>query len=228
VDRYDELWADARPAVLRRELVVEAGPRGRERWPLSVILRLDESTARTFAGLTAELTGLIGAAYAFDHHVTVRALAPPTHGLTAGDQRLAGYADALREATMDLGPVRLRFDGLTATALNVLACGYPADDTAEALRYRLAGALAARGLDGFERDVRRTTWHATLLTYGRQPADAHRLAAWIEARRHHRYGVATCATVQVAAWDAADRQIALPLATVRLSDGRVSETVFTD
>jgi hypothetical protein len=65
-DRYDQLWQSGRLAVSRGETAVETG----DRWPLSVVLRLDDATRATFAALTDELAPLIGAAFRFDLTLT--------------------------------------------------------------------------------------------------------------------------------------------------------------
>ncbi|SDZ43442.1 hypothetical protein SAMN05421684_4988 [Asanoa ishikariensis] len=195
IDRYQELWRQGRRAVLRGDVDVQ--PFGTGCWPLSVALRLDPPTRARFADLAAEAAALVGDAYLFDHHVTVRAV---------DDGGLALYESALREATAGLGPVRLRFDGVVLTRSNLMACGYPVDDTASRLRARLAEALAARGADGLERGRSRDIWHTTLVGFGGPVADPRGLVEWVTDRLDQPFGTARCDVADLNRWTAAERQ----------------------
>ncbi|SNT64517.1 hypothetical protein SAMN05421812_11772 [Asanoa hainanensis] len=206
-DRYQELWQQGRRAVLRGEVTVQ--PFGTGCWPLSVALRLDVATRGRFADLAAEAAAFVGDAYLFDHHVTVRAVddGPP-----------AVYESALAEATAGLGPVRLRFAGVVVTTTNVLACGYPVDETAPRLRSRLAEALAASGADGLERDLRRDIWHTTLVGFTGPVADPRGLVEWATARLNQPFGTARCDFADLNRWTATGRQQhANPIVSARLA-----------
>ncbi|GAA1831856.1 hypothetical protein GCM10009682_58020 [Luedemannella flava] len=216
-DRYQELWTQGSRAILRGDAVTQDGPLGTGRWPVSIALRLDETTRSTFATLASEAAAVIGDAYHFDHHVTVRAVHPASDD-TIDEHRMTLYADALREAVAGLGPVRLRFDGLTLAPGNVMACGYPVDDTADRLRARLAESLATRDADGFERGYRRDIWHATLIGFAGPVNDPQQLVDWVARRRREPLATARCDAVELNRWNAlADRQVAAPLCRVSLT-----------
>ncbi|HEX6873881.1 MAG TPA: small ribosomal subunit Rsm22 family protein [Micromonosporaceae bacterium] len=205
-ETYDRLFRTNSAALLAGEVFADVPPGTNDsgRWGISVILRPDRSAAARLADL-ARQAGAVSSPDCWVHaednlHATVRALERYRPPPPADDPSLAGYRDAVAEAAVSVPPVRLALTGVTLSLANTLFAAVPVDDAAEALRLRLAQALARRGLDQFERDFTRDTWHLALTVHTGPLPDPGALVDFVAAHRKLDLGVMRCDAVELIHW----------------------------
>ena len=197
--KFDSLFDDSAPLILKQEHQRETPPVEGGRWPVSVALYPDGELAEAlettmlealeFAGPGHWQTGRRGSA-----HLTVRALEYYRDDVPPGDPFVARCHQALRAAAV--GPTSFEVFGLTLTAGTLMACARPTDDRADLLMDQLAVEL---GDDGWLEAPygRRDIWYLNLIHFAADLAEPELLVEWVAKRRTHHLGSVTIPTASL-------------------------------
>jgi len=223
VTTFDRLFAEAAPLIERGLHQRDSPPVEGGRWPVSLVLRPDDTSAarleramvgaQAFAGPGHFRTGATGSL-----HITVRALEGYRDAARAEDAVVQRYATAMRRAVRQVGVVRLDLVGLTLTTGTVMVAALPTDENAEGLMDVLEDEL---GEDGwFEAGFRRDIWYANVLHFAADIEAPAELVAWVRARRDLDLGRMVMDTAELVRFryeDATDGRLMRPevLASVR-------------
>lgn len=166
--RFDELFDEAKPAILQNRHVCDVIPQEGGRWPISAVLLPAGGQAVSLVETTERVRPLVGPGHFLSGssravHITVRALEYRREHVPAGDPAVCRYLDAARRAGLRSSHVRFQITGLTLQKGGLMAALAPIDAAAD----RLATALGEElGEDGWhEAHFRRTIWYTTLIHF---------------------------------------------------------------
>lgn len=186
VKAFDRLFAEAAPLIKQALHQRETPPAEGGRWPLSIVLRPDRTSAEKLEQAMAEVetragpghfrTGIAGSV-----HFTVRALEGYREAVAKDDDAVRRYALAMNRAASQVEAVQLELVGLTLTAGSVMACAYPVDDNADRFMDLLTDELGDDAWleTGFRRDI----WYANILHFATDIAHPASLVEWVAQRR---------------------------------------------
>lgn len=186
VTTFDRLFAEAAPLVHQCLHQRDTPPVDGGRWPVSVVLRPDQTSAEKLEQTMAEAelsagsghfrTGIAGSV-----HFTVRALEPYREAAGDGDEAVLRYARAMSRAAAAVGTIELDLVGLTLTPGSVMVSACPVDDNADMFMDLLTDEL---GEDAwFEAGFRRDIWYATILHFAADIEQPAELVDWVDQRR---------------------------------------------
>ena len=194
---YDRIGAHGREALTSGHVSIDPLPvDGQERWGISVVLRPRwtdalASAVATLEALSADDSFVYGPA---NLHLTIRQLENYREPVLEGDDRVRSYVDVLADFARHRPPIEIGFRGLTVGTGGALLQGWPCEDL-QATRLALHRALVRGGvaIEGPERTIERlrTTAHATLSIFDRQPGNAADVLAFCEAHRGTSFGTQT-------------------------------------
>ena len=229
VTTFDRLFAEAAPLIHQGRHQRDGPPMTGGRWPVSAVLRPDQSCARrleqamteveAFAGPRHFRTGIAGSV-----HITVRVLEGYREAVGDDDDAVQRYARAMGRAAEEVGAVAFDLVGLTLTPGSVMACAYPVDDNADRFMDLLKAELAedAWREAGFRRDI----WYATILHFATDIAQPDELIEWVTQQRELDLGSTVTDTAELVRFryeDGAQGRLMRPevLATAALGSTQV-------
>lgn len=209
-DPFVAAGAAGRRAVLAGSHRREVSPGESGRWGPSVVFRPSGAVAGALAELAFETASIAGP----DHwcsgghqraHVTVRALAPHAESIPAEEAQR--YAEAIRGAAAEVGPVAFEFRGVGLSEGGVMAQAVPVDDRADELRRKLGEHLGPDGWleDLVFKDGRDPMWYCSLLHFAGPIAEPDRLVAWVDALAGQRIGHHEVTTLELCSWQRDDQ-----------------------
>jgi 2'-5' RNA ligase len=129
-------------------------------------------------------------------HLTVLSLFTATvdHGphLAQTEQYVSAVDSALRQ----VAPIRIEFEGVTASAAAVMIQGFFEDDTLNHLRNALRGSLRDRGLgEKLDERYRLEVSHLAVARFRAPLRNGERFAAALECARQRPFGATTIASL---------------------------------
>jgi 2'-5' RNA ligase len=207
-ERYDRLWSAAvgalRAGRAETDPVLAAGMPDRRRG-LTLVARPSAPVRRAVAAFLDELREVEPDQHYYAPsrlHVTVLSLFTATVDHEPLLARTAGYVSAADAAMRDAAPIRIEFEGVTATAGAVLVQGFFEDGALNALRDSVRRQLRVRGLaQGVDGRYRLETAHVTVARFRARLRDGERLAEAIERARHRPFGATTVRSVSLVETD---------------------------
>jgi 2'-5' RNA ligase len=196
--RYDRLWSETiervRSGKIELDPVLEARVPD-ERRGLTVIARPSPAIRRRVALFLKELRILEPDQYYYtssEFHLTVLSLFTATFNHAPFFAQAERYISAVDSALKKVAPIRLAFEGVTASADSVMIQGFFEDRALNDLRDALRSQLRVRGL-GSELDqrYRLETAHMTVIRFRAPLCDGERLATSLEMARRKSFGATT-------------------------------------
>lgn len=194
---YDAMRAAALPQLARGgaelDALLDAGPADTRRG-LTLLARPPALVAAALAPVLAELRSLEPTQYYYptaDLHLTVLSLLSCAPGFTLAAIEPGAYCRLVAEALRDMPPLRLVFDGLTASPGGILLQGFPQDEGLAELRARLRTVFQHSGLvQSIDHRYRLQTAHLTLVRFRRPLHSPAQLATMLSQYRQYYFGEA--------------------------------------
>jgi len=186
VSAFDHLFAEAVPLIRQGLHKRDTPPVEGGRWPVSVVLRPDQASARRLEQVMAEAETLAGPGHfrtgiASSLHITVRALEGYREAAAGDDDVVQRYALAMSRAARQVEAIELDLVGMTLTPGTIMVCAHPVDDSADTFMDALKDQLGADAW--YEAVFRRDIWYANLLHFAADIAQPAGLIEWVEERR---------------------------------------------
>ena len=193
-DIYDRLWDESSGPLARGICDIDSridAPDDTRRG-ISVILRLEEHAGEALAGFLSRVRESEPEQYyypASDRHVTVLTIISCVEDFRPEDIDRDAYATILRDATDGLGPIVLRFTGVTATSSCIMLQGFPVGDALSLLRERLRRNFGESPLrHSIDSRYRREAAHCTLLRFRKPLREPARLVGLLADHRDEDFG----------------------------------------
>lgn len=184
---FDQLFADAVPALLDGAHRQDKPPVDGGRWPVSVVCVPDEQARDALTGVMHEALTYAGDGH-FEtgrsdaSHVTVRALEPYREAASPEDPIADAWVAAMDEASRESPPIRLRLTGVTLSISAVMVQAEPVGDEPWELMRRLRAALGP--MAWFEDQwQQRDVWYSSVVHFAAPVRDAPGLIHWAKERR---------------------------------------------
>lgn len=197
---YENMWRDARPALLASQAVdferaaanasatshIKRTDGARK---VSAVALPDSAAIVEIDKLIDVLRPLFGDNHAYfsaeNYHSTIHSIDVREDNMETFDSVLVYYAETVRALANELPPIEVRYEGLTATRFSLILRGYPANDSLARMRERLANRLSASPHEGFFKIGNpRDTAHLTLaVASASEIKDPVALCAFIDAHR---------------------------------------------
>ncbi len=193
--RYDALWSAAickiRSGQFECDPVLQARVPDQRRG-LTLVARPSLAVRRNVRFLLRELRQFEPDQYYYsttELHVTVLSLFTATIDHRRFFAQKARYIAAVKRALSGARPLRLHFEGITASPGSVMIQGFFDDNTIDNLRDTLRAELKARGLaEGLDQRYRLETAHMTMLRFREPLRDCANFAASLESARTRAFG----------------------------------------
>ena len=225
-ENYDQLWTRTKERLARGEVTFDPIPDATtRRWGVSVICHFESALASSLESVTRQMARLSGPEQLLytpaTVHTTVSALEFYRAPIAPDDDRVQRYCAILQHIARQFAPFEIRYQGLTATPIGVLAQGWPLDDSLQRLRHALREQLRAHSLlSGPEQEQPRQIAHASLIVFTsplQQPAE---LAAFIEQNRATHFGTTTITTLDLVRYERSTHAaLPIPLCSLRMKNG---------
>jgi 2'-5' RNA ligase len=195
---YDRLWSAGlrriRAGTVELDRVLQAQTPDQRRG-LTLIARPSPAVRKYVAGWLRELQGLEPDQYYYadaEFHVTILSLFTATVDAAPFFAQREGFVAAVDAALMNLRPVRISFEGVTASPGTVMVQGFFKTDSLNELRERLRHQLQVRGLaQGVDERYRLETAHMTVVRFRVPLRQSAKFARALEQARHRWFGVTT-------------------------------------
>ncbi|GCE08167.1 hypothetical protein [Dictyobacter aurantiacus] len=191
---YDRFWREARAPLARGEVQPDPIP-GMEslRWGVSVIMRLRGEVAERLVGVIDELSRWTGRRHlryqASNLHTTLQTIELYRPSIDAEDEYIQQYRRVLRQVAAQFPPLQIRYQGLTANQMSVMAQGWPVDETLRQLRETFHTRVRAeKHLPG---PGIRDLAHASLIVFAGPLLDPTGCVSFVESQRQSDFGTAT-------------------------------------
>lgn len=196
--RYEALWADAIKGIGRGEIerdpVLEARAPDTRRG-MTVIARPSAGVARRATDVLRDLRRLEPDQYFYagsELHVTVLSLFTASADYEPLFARRADYTAAVDAALMEVHPVQLSFEGITASRASVMIQGWFETNALDIMRERLREELRRQGLSkGVDERYRLETAHMTVLRFRAKLREPERFADRLREVRDRCFGEMT-------------------------------------
>jgi 2'-5' RNA ligase len=202
--RYDQLWLRAFARI--REGKIDLDPALEARTPdrrrgWTVIARPCAAVKESVASFLRELHGLEPDQYyyaASEFHVTVLSLFTATVYFDPFVAQKERYIEAVDAALRSATPIRIVFDGITASPGTVMIQGFFESNELRELREGLRRQLRLRGLEkGVDERYRLETAHMTIARFRAPLRHAERFAKALEQARRRPFGVTTARSLSL-------------------------------
>jgi len=183
-----------RAGRIERDPVLQGGLPDQRRG-LTVIARPSPAVRRCVADFLRELRRLEPDQYYYtpsEFHVTVLSLFTATVDPNPWSAQGSHFIAAVDAALKRIAPIRIYFEGVTASPGAVMIQGFPENKSLNDLRDLLRNQLKIHGLGaGVDQRYRLRTAHMTVVRFRSPLSDSRRLAARLENARHMPFGTAT-------------------------------------
>lgn len=196
--RYDRLWRQAfgriRAGKIDVDPVLQVQVPDRRRG-LTVIARPTPTVIRSVAEFLRELRRLEPDQYyytASEFHLTILSLFIATVEFEKFFAQMARYTAAVDAALKRIAPIRIVFEGITASPGTVMIQGFFENERLPELRDRLRRQLRLRGLDqGVDERYKLQTAHMTVARFRAPLRHAERFATALAQARRRPFGEST-------------------------------------
>jgi len=194
-ERYDRLWSATigkiRTGSIELDPVLEARASDRRRG-LTIIARPSPAIQQRVAVFLRELRCLEPNQYyysASDFHLTVLSLFTATVNHAPFFAQRERYISSVDLALQKIGPIRIEFKGITASAGTVMIQGFLVNDELNDLREVLRNQLRVCQLaGGLDQRYRLKTAHMTVARFRAPLCDSERFATALERARQRSFG----------------------------------------
>ncbi len=224
-ENYDRLWTLTKDQLARGEVTFDPIPDATtRRWGISVICHFESALASNLERITQQLAQFSGPEQFFytpaTVHTTVSALEFYRAPITPDDERVQRYCTILQRIARQCAPFEIRYQGLTATPIGVLAQGWPLDDGLQSLRHSLREQLRAHALlTGPEQEEPRQIAHASLIVFSAPLQQPTELATFIEQNRTTYLGTTTINRLELVRYERRAREtLPIPLCSFGLGN----------
>lgn len=192
---YDSLWNKSIEKFGTGEFELDPVLDLREqdhRRGITLIGRPDNHVADNLLGFLKECRVLEPYQHYYDRtdlHMTVLSIISCYQGFELENYDLNAYCRLIRNATLDSGPFRISYHGITASPSCIMVQGFPADDRLQLLRKRLRDAFRNTQLES-SIDQRYTleTAHSTIIRFKKPVTDKDRLLDCLRRYREFDFG----------------------------------------
>ncbi len=201
---YDRLWANAiekiRAGSVEADPVLAAGLPDKRRG-LTLIARPSASVRQRVEAFLRELRELEPEQHYYaptELHVTVLSLFTATPQCEPFMARIAAYRAAVDGALRSVGPIKLSFSGVTASAGTVMIQGFFENETLNDLRNALRCRLRSLRIeDGVDTRYRLETAHMTAVRFRARLRASERFAQMLEGARNRCFGKTSVKSVSL-------------------------------
>jgi 2'-5' RNA ligase len=140
--RYDEMWVHAIQCIKDDKYEVDSLINSSEdtRRGMTVVSYLSHSLGVAISELLDELKGIEPEQYYYptnEFHLTVLSIITCVKGFKLSDIDVKAYSDAFEQAVKDIGPLKIRYSGVTASPSCILIQGFPDNEQLNLLRDKL-------------------------------------------------------------------------------------------
>ena len=194
--QYDRLWFRALKQIRAGSIDIDPVLRRRipdERRGLTVIARPSHSVRHAVVRFLSELRRLEPHQYyynASEFHLTILSLFTATIDSDRFFAARERYAAAVDAALERVGPLRIRFNGITASPASVMVQGFFDTNDLRDVRNRLRRQLRISGLGrGLDQRYRLQTAHMTVVRFRAPLRRPSRFAKALEEARRRAFGV---------------------------------------
>jgi 2'-5' RNA ligase len=201
---YDRLWSEAEPKIAAGQVQLDPylSNGNDKRRGITLILRPSQEVRYRFADAVEQMAALEPEQYFYrlsELHITVLTLITAREDFDLDGVPLASYDQVFTRVCAESPPVRIRFNGVTASRGAVMAQGFAAEDGLNRLREKLRVSLTAAGRgDQLDTRYRATTAHVTLARFCAPLRDASRFVALLCELREQALYLETVDTVETA------------------------------
>jgi 2'-5' RNA ligase len=202
--RYDRFWSEAigriRVGKVELDPVLAAREPDRRRG-LTLIARPSLAVRQRVAAFLSELRRLEPDQYyytASEFHVTVLSLFTATVDHEPFFAQREHYVSAVDSALRQAVPIRIEFEGVTASPGTVMIQGFFENHALNDLRDSLRGRLRLRGLaGGVDQRYRLESAHMTVVRFRAPLCESERFAIALEQARGRSFGTATVRSLRL-------------------------------
>jgi 2'-5' RNA ligase len=203
-ERYDRLWSATigtiRAGTVDTDPVLAVGTPDRRRG-LTLIAWPSLNVRRRVAAFLDQLREIEPEQHYYapsELHVTVLSLFTATVDHESLLAQTGRYVSALDPVLRNVLPIRIGFEGVTATAGAIMIQGFIEDDTLNDARDALRRQLRVHGLaEGVDGRYRLETAHVTVARFRSRLRDGARLAALLERARRRSFGATQIRSVSL-------------------------------
>ena len=148
---YDDMWVNAIQRIKDDKYEVDNSINSSEdtRRGVTVLSYLSNALGVAIRELLDELKGIEPEQYYYptnEFHLTVLSIITCVKDFKLSDIDLKAYSDAFEQAVKDIGPLKIRYSGVTASPSCILVQGFPDNDQLNILRDKLRSSFKKANL----------------------------------------------------------------------------------
>ena len=201
---YDKLWSETIGRIRAGKVELDPTLVAREqdqRRGLTLIARPSPAVRHLVAVFLRELRQLEPDQYYYtpsEFHLTVLSLFTATANHGPFFAQIERYISAVDSALRKAAPIRIEFEGVTASPGTVMIQGFFENDALNDLRDALRSQLRVRGLaDGLDRRYRLESANMTVVRFRAPLRENERFAKVLELARGRSFGVTTIRNIRL-------------------------------
>lgn len=219
---YERIWSATKDDLARGHVQADPIPGEKSsRWGVSAILRPTEEVTATLEEVIRQLSVWTGKEQVLytraNLHTTISTIELYRAAVPQNDEQVAQYIHILQEIAPRYFPLRIAYQGLTASQIGIIAQGWPLDDHLYRLRQDLHQQLQAHNLaHGPDTRKLRRTAHASLAVFTGAVRNPVALVSLIEQNRETFFGEIAVSSIELVRYERTQHDVTcISLATIR-------------
>ncbi|MFB9076576.1 2'-5' RNA ligase family protein [Flavobacterium procerum] len=191
---YDQLYQESSKVILSNNYAIDYEIKNEQdsRFGITLLLRPDEKTKSAVHLFLNELQKIEPNQYYYpdsDIHITIMSIISCYNGFTLDKINVEEYISIIQKSLIDLNEIKIRFQGVTASASALMLQGFPADESLNILRNNLRGNFKKTNLEqSIDSRYAISTAHATVMRFQEKLQNPTKLIETTEKFRSFDFG----------------------------------------
>lgn len=193
-EHYNQLYTKSSEAILAGNYSLDADLKNESdsRFGITILLRPSNAVKAEIQLFLAELKAIEPEQYYYsdsDIHITVLSIISCYDGFALDQISVEDYIEIIKESINDLGEIKIRFQGVTASPSAIMIQGFPSDETLNALRDKLRVNFKSSTLQqSIDSRYAISTAHSTVVRFQENLQDPEKLMHLVEKYRDFDFG----------------------------------------
>lgn len=202
-EHYNQLYTKSSEAILAGNYKLDSDLKNESdsRFGITVLIRPSEAVKANIQLFLAELKAIDPEQYYYadsDIHITVLSIISCYEGFALDQISVEDYIDIIQESINDLGEIKIRFRGVTASPSAIMIQGFPSDETLNTLRDKLRVNFKSSTLQqSIDSRYAISTAHSTVVRFQENLQNPERLMQIVENFRDFDFGEFTVENIEL-------------------------------
>lgn len=202
-EHYNQLYKSSSEAILagKYKLDLRINDTSDSRFGLTLLLRPSENIKTAIQLFLKELKAVDSTQYYYpysDIHITVLSIISCYEGFNLDKINIEDYIKIIQKSLEDLGEIKIRFQGITASPSAIMIQGFPADESLNTLRNKLRENFKKSVLEqSIDSRYSIATAHSTVLRFQEKLQNPEKILEVTEQFRDYDFGEFTAKKLEL-------------------------------